>query len=55
MTTPACLIAARLLATQEIKSRDFHAIIPSFMALMTGLIFFLMNIIPIAHLDAVWR
>jgi len=55
VTTPACLIAARLLATHEIKSRDFHAIIPSFMALMTGLIFFLMNIIPIAHLDAVWR
>lgn len=55
VATPAGLIAARLLATQEIKARDFHAIIPSFMALTTGLIFFLMNIIPIAHLDGVWR
>jgi len=55
VSTPLCLIAARLLATHRIKARDFHAAFPSFLALTTGLIFFLMNIIPTAHLDAVWR
>jgi 4-amino-4-deoxy-L-arabinose transferase-like glycosyltransferase len=52
---PLCLIAARLLATQEIKARDFHAVLPSFLALSVGLIFFMMNIVPTAHLDAIWR
>lgn len=52
---PLCLIGARLLATQEIKARDFHGIVPGFLALLIGLIFFLMNIIPTAHLDVVWR
>jgi hypothetical protein len=52
---PLCLIAARLLATQQIKARDFHAVLPSFLALSVGLIFFMMNIVPTAHLDAIWR
>lgn len=52
---PLSLIAARLLATQEIKARDFHAVLPSFLALSVGLIFFMMNIVPTAHLDAIWR
>ncbi len=52
---PLCLIGARLLATQEIKARDFHAVVPGFLALLIGLLFFLMNIIPTAHLDVVWR
>ncbi len=55
VATPLCLIAARLLATQEIKARDFHAVLPSFLALSVGLIFFMMNIVPTAHLDAIWR
>ena len=29
--------------------------VPGFFALFVGLIFFLMNIVPTAHLDAVWR
>ncbi|HET6160763.1 MAG TPA: hypothetical protein VFE34_20635 [Dongiaceae bacterium] len=49
------LLGARLLATQEIKPKDFHAVVPGFFALFVGLIFFLMNIVPTAHLDAVWR
>jgi hypothetical protein len=49
------LLGARLLATQEIKPRDFHAVVPGFFALFVGLIFFLMNIVPTAHMDAVWR
>ena len=52
---PLSLLGARLLATQEIKPKDFHAIVPGFFALFVGLIFFLMNIVPTAHLDAVWR
>lgn len=52
---PLSLLGARLLATQAIKPKDFHAVVPGFLALMVGLIFFLMNIVPTAHLDAVWR
>jgi hypothetical protein len=52
---PLALLGARLLATQEIKPKDFHAVVPGFFALFVGLIFFLMNIVPTAHLDAVWR
>lgn len=52
---PLALLSARLLATQEIKPKDFHAVVPGFMALFVGLIFFLMNIVPIAHLDYLWR
>jgi hypothetical protein len=52
---PLSLLGARLLATQEIKPKDFHAVVPGFFALFAGLIFFLMNIVPTAHLDAVWR
>lgn len=52
---PLSLLGARLLATQEIKPKDFHAVVPGFLALFAGLIFFLMNIVPTAHLDAVWR
>ena len=52
---PLSLLGARLLATQEIKPKDFHAVVPGFFALFAGLIFFLMNIVPTAHMDAVWR
>lgn len=52
---PLALLGARLLATQEIRARDFHAIVPALWALLLGLFFFLMNIIPTAHLDALWR
>ncbi|MGH6891077.1 MAG: ArnT family glycosyltransferase [Dongiaceae bacterium] len=55
MVCPLSLLGARLLATQEIKPKDFHAVVPGFLALFVGLIFFLMNIVPTAHLDAVWR
>lgn len=52
---PLVLIGARLLANQAIKPKDFHAVVPGFIALMLGLFFFLMNMIPTAHLDALWR
>ncbi len=55
LVCPLSLLGARLLATQEIKPKDFHAVVPGFFALFAGLIFFLMNIVPTAHLDAVWR
>ena len=55
MVCPLSLLGARLLATQEIKPKDFHAVVPGFFALFVGLIFFLMNIVPTAHLDGVWR
>lgn len=52
---PLALLGARLLATQEIRARDFHAVVPALWALLLGLCFFLMNIIPTAHLDVLWR
>jgi len=52
---PLALIGARLLANQAIKPKDFHAVVPGFIALMLGLFFFLMNMIPTAHLDYLWR
>jgi 4-amino-4-deoxy-L-arabinose transferase-like glycosyltransferase len=52
---PLALLGARLLANQAIKPKDFHAVVPGFVALMFGLFFFLMNMIPTAHLDALWR
>ena len=53
--SPLALMGARLLANQAIKAKDFHAVVPGFMALTLGLFFFLMNMIPTAHLDALWR
>ena len=55
LVCPLSLLGARLLATQDIKPKDFHAVVPGFLALFVGLIFFLMNIVPTAHIDAVWR
>lgn len=52
---PLSLLGARLLATQEIRARDFHAVVPALWALLLGLCFFLLNIIPTAHLDVLWR
>jgi hypothetical protein len=52
---PLALLGARLLANQAIKPKDFHAVVPGFLALTLGLFFFLMNMIPTAHLDALWR
>jgi 4-amino-4-deoxy-L-arabinose transferase-like glycosyltransferase len=52
---PLALVGARLLANQAIKPKDFHAVVPGFIALMLGLFFFLMNMIPTAHLDYLWR
>jgi 4-amino-4-deoxy-L-arabinose transferase-like glycosyltransferase len=52
---PLALIGARLLANQAIKPKDFHAVVPGFLALTVGLFFFLMNMIPTAHLDSLWR
>ncbi|HVO03091.1 MAG TPA: hypothetical protein VMT54_12870 [Candidatus Cybelea sp.] len=53
--TSLALLGARLLANQAIKPKDFHAVVPGFLALTLGLFFFLMNMIPTAHLDALWR
>jgi hypothetical protein len=52
---PLTLVGARLLANQAIKPKDFHAVVPGFLALTVGLFFFLMNMIPTAHLDSLWR
>lgn len=52
---PLALLAARLLTVQANKAVDYHAALPTLPVLLTGLIFFLLNIVPVAHLDAVWR
>lgn len=49
------LLVARLLTVQENKPKDYHAALPALPVLLAGLLFFLLNIVPFAHLDAVWR
>jgi 4-amino-4-deoxy-L-arabinose transferase-like glycosyltransferase len=52
---PLALVAARLLTVQANKPTDYHAALPTLPVLLVGLLFFLLNIVPVAHLDAVWR
>lgn len=52
---PLCLIIARIWAGHARKAKDFHAALPGLLALFVCLFFFMLNIIPVAHLDAVWR
>lgn len=52
---PAALMAARLLDSGARRPYDFHALLPGLVALLVGLVCFLLNIVPVAHLDAVWR
>jgi 4-amino-4-deoxy-L-arabinose transferase-like glycosyltransferase len=52
---PVALIFARLWATHAGKARDFHAAVPGLLALFVCLFFFMLNIIPVAHLDALWQ
>jgi 4-amino-4-deoxy-L-arabinose transferase-like glycosyltransferase len=52
---PAALLIARIWTTHAGKARDFHAALPGLMALFVCLFFFMLNIIPVAHLDAVWQ
>jgi hypothetical protein len=49
------LIAARVVVAQDPKPRDFHATLPGVPALILGLVLFLLNIIPAAHVDALWQ
>jgi 4-amino-4-deoxy-L-arabinose transferase-like glycosyltransferase len=51
----AALIAAHALGSTPEKARDFHAALPGIPLLFIGFVFFLLNIVPHAHLDAVWR
>jgi 4-amino-4-deoxy-L-arabinose transferase-like glycosyltransferase len=52
---PVALIIARVWATHAGKARDFHAAVPGLLALFVCLFFFMLNIVPVAHLDAVWQ
>jgi 4-amino-4-deoxy-L-arabinose transferase-like glycosyltransferase len=52
---PVALIIARVWATHAGKARDFHAAVPGLLALFVCLFFFMLNIIPVAHLDALWQ
>ena len=49
------LVAGRLIAAHGSKARDFHAVVPALLVLLVGVVFFLLNIVPVAHLDAIWR
>ncbi|MEX1108122.1 MAG: glycosyltransferase family 39 protein [Dongiaceae bacterium] len=51
----AALIVAHALGSAPEKARDFHAALPGLPLLFIGFVFFLLNIVPHAHLDAVWR
>jgi uncharacterized protein YjeT (DUF2065 family) len=52
---PAALAAARLVVAQDPKPRDFHATLAGMPVLLVGFVLFLFNIIPVAHLDALWQ
>lgn len=52
---PVALVIARVWATHAGKARDFHAAGPGLLALFVCLFFFMLNIVPVAHLDAVWQ
>jgi 4-amino-4-deoxy-L-arabinose transferase-like glycosyltransferase len=52
---PAALVVARVWATHAGKARDFHAAVPGLLALFVCLFFFMLNIVPVAHLDALWQ
>jgi hypothetical protein len=55
LVIPLTLVGARLLSRVRVTPRDFHAAAPGLLALLFGMIFFLINIVPTAHLDALWR
>jgi hypothetical protein len=55
LLAPATLVVARIWATHAGKARDFHAAVPGLLALFVCLFFFMLNIVPVAHLDAVWQ
>jgi 4-amino-4-deoxy-L-arabinose transferase-like glycosyltransferase len=52
---PVALVVARIWTTHAGKARDFHAAVPGLLALFVCLFFFMLNIVPVAHLDAVWQ
>ena len=52
---PLAVLAARILATHAGRAKDFHAAIPGLTALFVCLFFFLLNIVPVAHLNALWQ
>ncbi|MBX6320544.1 MAG: glycosyltransferase family 39 protein [Rhodospirillaceae bacterium] len=54
LQVPLALLIARVSADQA-QPRDFHALVPGLVALAIGLVAFLLNIVPAAHLDVVWR
>jgi hypothetical protein len=55
LLAPAAIVIARIWTTHAGKARDFHAAAPGLLALFVCLFFFMLNIIPVAHLDAVWQ
>src|SRR5262249_49918184 len=52
---PPAPIAARPWSSPPSKAKDFHAAVPGLLALFVCLFFFMLNIVPVAQLDAVWR
>lgn len=52
---PLAVLAARQLATHAGRAQDFHAAVPGLTALFVCLLFFLLNIVPVAHLNALWQ
>lgn len=52
---PLGLLVARIWSGHARKAKDFHAALPGLLALFVCLFFFMLNIIPVAHLDAMWR
>jgi 4-amino-4-deoxy-L-arabinose transferase-like glycosyltransferase len=52
---PLAVLAGQLLGSHAGRAKDFHAAIPGLTALFVCLFFFLLNIVPVAHLNALWQ
>lgn len=55
LLAPLSLCLARLLVAEDSPARDFHAVGAALPILLAGVVFFLLNIVPVAHLDDLWR
>ncbi|HEY7689198.1 MAG TPA: hypothetical protein VH835_10915 [Dongiaceae bacterium] len=55
MLPPLAILSARVLAGHAGRAKDFHAAIPGLTALFVCLFFFMLNIVPVAHLNALWQ
>ncbi|MBX7146927.1 MAG: hypothetical protein K1X44_06435 [Alphaproteobacteria bacterium] len=55
LLAPLVFFQTLLLQKKGDEQKEFHGLIPASVILFIGLVFFLLTIVPLAHLDVVWR